>query len=173
MKGHKENVWANFDNKGKHVVTWDEDGVTKVWNAFTGELIATLKGLKDFVYQAYFSKDDRTIITKSVDGVLRVYDANELPYSFTDIEEEEIQTTMTLSPNPALSEIQITFTEPIKEQAEYSILSPNGMQITKGLVEAHSNGFTYRIDKSLSNGTYIFVMRTGEKSYEEKFVVMR
>lgn len=173
LKGHKGSVWASFDNEGKRVVTTSMDGAAKIWNAFTGELIATLKGHKGFVYNIYFSNDDRTIITRSIDGVLRVYDANELPYSFTDIEEEEVQTTMTLSPNPAQNEIQITFTEPTKEQGEYSILSPSGMQITKGLIEAHCNGFTYRIDKTVSNGTYICVIRSGEKTFEEKFVVMR
>lgn len=173
LKGHKDEVWASFDNEGKRIITTSTDTTTKVWNAFTGELIATLKGHKGFVYNTYFSNDDQTIITRSVDGVLRVYDANELPYSFTDIEEEEIQTTMSLSPNPAQNEIRITFTEPIKEQGEYSIVSPTGMQITKGIIEALSSGFTYRIDKSISNGTYLCIIRTGEKTFEEKFVVIR
>lgn len=173
LKGHKDEVWASFDNEGKRIITTSTDTTTKVWNAFTGESIATLKGHKGFVYNIYFSNDDRTIITRSIDGVLRVYDANELPYSFTDIEEEEIQTTMALSPNPTQSEIQITFTEPIKQQGEYSILSPSGVLITKGTIEAQSKGFTYRIDKTVSNGTYICVIRSGEKTFEEKFVVLR
>jgi len=172
LKGHKGSVWASFDNEGKRVVTASMDGTVKVWNAFTGELIATLKGHKGYVYNAYFSDDDQTIITRSMDGVLRVYDANELPYSFTDIE-EEIQTTMSLSPNPAQNEIRITFTEPIKESGEYTIVSPTGMHITKCTIEALSSGFTYRIDKSISNGTYLCIIRSGEKSFEEKFVVIR
>ncbi len=173
LKGHKGAVWASFDNGGKRIITSSTDSTAKIWNAFTGELIAILTEHKGSVNDAFFSKDNQTIITKSSDGIVRVYDANELPYSFTDIEEDEVQITMTLSPNPAQNEIQITFTEPLKEKGEYSIVSPTGMQITKGTIEALSSGFTYRIDKTISNGTYICIIRTGEKSFEEKFVVIR
>lgn len=173
LSGHKGTTYAHFDSEANRVITASEDFTAKIWNTFSGELIATLTGHRGGVYDARFSKDGQTIITQSRDGVIRIYDANQLPYSFTDIPEEEKQTEITLSPNPVQNELNITFSEPIKEKGEYVILSPTGVQITKGIIEAHSIGMAYRVDKALSNGTYLCVLRSADKTWEEKFVVMR
>ena len=174
LRGHKGHVFdAVINTKGSRIVTSSDDGTAKVWNMFTGELIGTLYGSRGYLYGVCFSDDEQRIITKSSDWVIRIYDANQLPYSFTDIPEEEKQTEITLSPNPVQNELHITFSEPIKERGEYVVLSPRGEQIAKGIIEANSMGMVYRIDNSLCNGSYVCVIRTDEKKHEEKFVVMR
>ena len=67
---------AKFSPDGRRIITASEDGMTRVWDAGSGQLLATLRGHTDAVENALFSPDGRRILTASDDGRARVWDAD-------------------------------------------------------------------------------------------------
>ncbi|QDV38513.1 protein kinase domain-containing protein [Tautonia plasticadhaerens] len=66
---------AVYDAAGRRVVTASNDKTARVWDAVTGQLIASLRH-GDAVRHAAFSPDGRRIVTASVDGRARIWDAS-------------------------------------------------------------------------------------------------
>jgi WD40 repeat protein len=53
--------------------TATEDKTARVWNAATGQVLATLQGHTEFVSDAMFSPDGQRIVTASNDKTARVW----------------------------------------------------------------------------------------------------
>ena len=68
-------VSAQFSPNGKRIVTAQDDGVVRVWNAGNGRLFFTLTGHKARANSAVFSPDSKRIVTASADETARVWDA--------------------------------------------------------------------------------------------------
>lgn len=66
---------AVFSPDGKLILTASVDRSARVWDAVTGELLATLKGHSDPVNDAAFSSDGKRVVTASDDGTARVWEA--------------------------------------------------------------------------------------------------
>ena len=64
---------ATFSHDGRRIVTASTDGTARVWNAFTGELLAMLSGHTRVVSHARFSLDGQRIVTSSLDTTARVF----------------------------------------------------------------------------------------------------
>ena len=63
---------AAFSPDGARIVTASEDKTARIWDANTGEQIATYSGHDDAVWHAAFSPDGARVVT-SGDNTARVY----------------------------------------------------------------------------------------------------
>ena len=73
LPGHGKVVWSiRFDAASRRVVTGSHDGRARVWSVDDGQLLATLGGEADAVWDAAFLGDDR-IVTASSDGSVRIH----------------------------------------------------------------------------------------------------
>lgn len=76
LDGHEGQVMdAAYSADGARVITASADRVARVWDAGTGELLATLAGHEDYVRSAAFSPDGALALTVSSDGTARLWDA--------------------------------------------------------------------------------------------------
>ena len=66
---------AAFSPDGKRVVTASRDKTARVWDAASGQPVATLRGHTDMVNSAAFSPDGQRVVTASEDKTARVWDA--------------------------------------------------------------------------------------------------
>lgn len=62
-----------FSPDGQRIVTASGDQTARVWNAASGQLLATLRGHTQGVNSAVFSPDSQRIVTASVDQTARVF----------------------------------------------------------------------------------------------------
>ena len=58
---------------GKFVIGASKDKTARVWNATSGELVATLRGHTDYVVKLALTRDGATLATASDDGTLRLW----------------------------------------------------------------------------------------------------
>ncbi|MFA5088527.1 MAG: PEP/pyruvate-binding domain-containing protein [Candidatus Omnitrophota bacterium] len=68
-------VGVSYSPDGKTIVTASWDATARVWDAKTGNPIATLTGHTEPILAASFSPDGKTIVTASLDGTAKVWDA--------------------------------------------------------------------------------------------------
>ena len=74
--GHTEVVtFAQFSPDGKKILTASYDHSAKLWDAFSGALLADLTGHQSSVYTARFSPDGKTIVTASADHTAKIWNA--------------------------------------------------------------------------------------------------
>ena len=66
---------AAFSPDGKRVVTASQDKTARVWDAASGQPVATLRGHTDMVNSAAFSPDGQRVVTASEDKTAQVWDA--------------------------------------------------------------------------------------------------
>ena len=65
---------AAFSPDGQRIVTASDDKTARVWDAATGQPLASLQGHTDGVRSAAFSPDGKRIVTASADKTARVWD---------------------------------------------------------------------------------------------------
>jgi len=63
---------ARFVDRGRYIVTLEDDHVPKLWEGSTGRFIRSLPGHEDWVYDVASDKDGRRIVTASDDGSARI-----------------------------------------------------------------------------------------------------
>ncbi len=78
LKGHNRDTRDGvhrvaFSPDGKLVLTGGDDGVAIIWDANSGQIIAELKGHKNFIQAIAFSRDGRYVSTGSGDSDARVW----------------------------------------------------------------------------------------------------
>jgi len=73
---------VNYSHDGKRIVSACKDFTNGVFDAATGQLLASLKHEEEYVQFARFSDDDRWILTSSFDD-LRIYNAETYELMFT------------------------------------------------------------------------------------------
>jgi WD40 repeat protein len=66
---------AQFSPDGQRIVTASTDKTARLWDARSGQPLATLSGHEDAVYAAQFSPDGQRIVTASTDKTARLWDA--------------------------------------------------------------------------------------------------
>src|SRR5262249_56738546 len=79
LTGHAAQVLVTavaFSPDGSTVATASEDRTARLWNAHTGEPIATLTGHTDRVHAVAFSPDGSTVATASDDRTARLWNAH-------------------------------------------------------------------------------------------------
>lgn len=62
-----------FGPDNRSVATAGSDGVVRVWDAVSGELLAVLEGHSDLVWTVAFSPDGEELVTASQDGTARIW----------------------------------------------------------------------------------------------------
>ncbi len=73
--GHIDSVYdAAYSPDGRYIATGAMDGVARLWNARTGQLLRELVGHQDRVTHVAFSPDSRTLMTASWDLTARLWD---------------------------------------------------------------------------------------------------
>jgi WD40 repeat protein len=75
LRGHEDRVtFATFSPSGVRIVTASHDRTARLWDAISGNLLATLGPTQGRVAHAAFSPDDRLVATAS-DGDVELWDA--------------------------------------------------------------------------------------------------
>jgi len=64
-----------FSPDGTRILTGSQDSTARLWDAATGETVATLTGHEDSVMAAAFSPDGRRVLTGAEDWTARLWDA--------------------------------------------------------------------------------------------------
>ena len=82
IKAHDANILGSggiydiaWSPDGTRLVTTSEDRTAKVWDAYSGQPLATLWGHTANVWNAGWSPDGKSIVTASQDGTAKVWDA--------------------------------------------------------------------------------------------------
>jgi len=65
---------VDFSPDGKQALSGDRDGILRLWDMETGELIHELKGNTDTAYSVAFSPDGRRALSGGEDGAVRLWD---------------------------------------------------------------------------------------------------
>ncbi len=68
-------LWIEFSPDGRRVVTASGDGIARIWDTASGQVLMELTGHDGLVYAARFSPDGGRVVTASGDGTARVWDA--------------------------------------------------------------------------------------------------
>ena len=75
MGGMVEISSVAFSPDGQQIISGNQDGTVKVWNAVTGQEMLRLKGHAGDVESVAFSPDGQRIISGGQDGTVKVWDA--------------------------------------------------------------------------------------------------
>ena len=73
----KDSVWTDcstFSNDGKILITGDHANLIKMWDVFSGELIAKFAGHTDWIYDLALSNDGKFLYSGSFDGSIRIWE---------------------------------------------------------------------------------------------------
>ena len=64
QKGHLKSIKSvSFSKNGKYILTAGEDHTAKIWDPFSGKLVAELNGSNDPLAAAYFSTNNKYVVT--------------------------------------------------------------------------------------------------------------
>ncbi len=75
LEGHSDQIWhAVYSPDGSRIASIGRDPTGRIWDARTGELMATLAGHVDDVRSLSFSPDGSRIVTGSRDKTVRIWD---------------------------------------------------------------------------------------------------
>jgi WD40 repeat protein/serine/threonine protein kinase/tetratricopeptide (TPR) repeat protein len=66
--------WARFSPDGRLVGPGEADGVWRLWDAATGQAVASLPGVTQKVVGTAFSHDGRLVVLSSLDGMAGIWD---------------------------------------------------------------------------------------------------
>ena len=88
-----------FNPDSTRLITGHSNGLVKIWDAATGERIATLSGHASQVNDAVFSPDGRLISTAGADGTAKVWDAGTHEALFTISQHTGEVTAVAFSPD--------------------------------------------------------------------------
>ena len=96
---HEEYVWVvAFSPNGRLLAAGDNDGIVKVWNVQTRQVITQLAGDTEAVYAAAFSPDSRTLTTAGYHGTIKLWDVYNWE-SLGTLENNGTVHTLDFSPN--------------------------------------------------------------------------
>jgi WD40 repeat protein len=74
--GHTGNLTnASFNPDGSKAITSADDKTVKIWDTYTGALLADLKEHSSYISSAEFSPDGKKILTASGDKTIKLWDA--------------------------------------------------------------------------------------------------
>ncbi|HID53677.1 MAG TPA: hypothetical protein EYP41_16790 [Anaerolineae bacterium] len=88
-----------FNPDSTQLITGHSNGLAKIWDAATGELVATLSGHASQVNDAVFSPDGQFISTAGADGTAKVWDADTHEALFTISQHTGGVTAVAFSPD--------------------------------------------------------------------------
>lgn len=78
LVGHRDIVvQASFSRDGNLAETASADGVARIWNARTGQLVRALPGHNGWVMFGQFSRDGARLLTASDDGAARIWSVSD------------------------------------------------------------------------------------------------
>lgn len=77
LSGHEDEVLdAQFDAKGRRVVTASADGTCRLYDVETGSMVHHLRGHEGEVSKALFDPTGRSVLTASADKTARLWNAD-------------------------------------------------------------------------------------------------
>jgi Tol biopolymer transport system component len=68
-------LWVEFSPDGRRVVTASADGIARIWDAASGQVLTEFTGHQALIYTARFGPDGAHVATASGDGTAQVWDA--------------------------------------------------------------------------------------------------
>jgi WD40 repeat protein/serine/threonine protein kinase len=90
---------AEFSPDGKRIASSDRDGMIRLWDAATGQLLRKISAHEGVVYSIAFSPDGQCIASGSVDGTVKLWDA-ETGRELNTLEEQTTEVhSVTFSPD--------------------------------------------------------------------------
>jgi WD40 repeat protein len=76
LQGHSASVWAcAFSPDGAKLLSASADNTLKLWDAASGQCLATLQGHSASVWACAFSPDGTKLLSGSADNTLKLWDA--------------------------------------------------------------------------------------------------
>ena len=74
-------VGLAFATTAPRLIGWKSDGVVKVWDSHSGELVRAMTKCHESVATAAISSDGRRVVTVGADGSIRLWDVTPMPTS--------------------------------------------------------------------------------------------
>jgi WD40 repeat protein/outer membrane protein OmpA-like peptidoglycan-associated protein len=97
---HKGAVYdASFSPNGATIASGGAEGVVKIWDAKTGELLQEFEGHNNAIFSVSFSPDGAKLLTAGADGAARLWDINKSKLHKSLIGHKNIITSAVFSPD--------------------------------------------------------------------------
>lgn len=74
LVGHTKNCSGDFSPNGKQVLSWGDDGLVRLWDAETGQIIRSFTGPSGPIKQAWFLDEGRQVMTWESGTRFRIWD---------------------------------------------------------------------------------------------------
>ena len=79
-----------FSPDGTRIASGGRDGILRLWDAGTGDLLLKLEGHSDYIKSLAFSPDGRQIATGSGDHTVRIWDAQAAAIRWREVQETQL-----------------------------------------------------------------------------------
>lgn len=161
--------WDDYIDEG-HTVTDNYNDETDITVTTSGNYTnSTSAGSYSIIYTATDKSKNKSIAVRYIN----VINPEKGSDCFTDIENAEIENSITVFPNPAQNQLTVILNLPTKEQSNVSIenmLGQTVMTIENGSIQAK----TYNLDISkLAAGVYYLKVNHGSTQQSQKIVINR
>ena len=187
LEGHTRTVSSvSFSPDGTRLASGSFDNTVRLWNAATGEEIATLEGHTDLVESVSFSPDGTLLASGSYDKTVLLWDVSESMGTTAAVAAKALSglpTELQLqqnAPNPFNSQTILPYFLPKSGPARLEVFTVTGQRVAvlrEGPQQAGYHRFHWNArdaeGRPLASGMYLYRLVTAEGVLTRKLVLLR